>query len=182
MIRGAVDFGLSMRKSHYAAVVDYDKCNGCGICAQRCQFGALKFEVTTKKSNIDQFLCYGCGLCQTGCPKGAIKLVDRASLPTVAAAGFWGTGAAWDWGRKFPRITIDSTKCTVPFLCKKCLQVCPSTVFSVWRTMSREEKLREVDPRVDGNYTLTTARRDKCLGCMKCVDVCPTGAIKVETS
>ena len=83
-LRNAVDFGIGTLKSHYVAVVDYDKCNGCGICAQRCQWGALKFEVTSEKANIDQFKCYGCGLCETGCPRGAIKLVDRKSIPALA--------------------------------------------------------------------------------------------------
>jgi len=83
-LRNAVDFGVGTLKSHYVAVVDYDKCNGCGICVQRCQWGALKFEVTTQKANIDIFKCYGCGLCHTGCPRGAITLVERKSLPAVA--------------------------------------------------------------------------------------------------
>ena len=83
-LRTAVDFGLGTLKSHYVAEVDYETCNGCGICAQRCQFGALKFEVTSEKANIDQFKCYGCGLCETGCPRGAIKLVERKSLPALA--------------------------------------------------------------------------------------------------
>ena len=83
-LRMAVDFGVGLLKSHYVAEVDYDICNGCGICAQRCQWGALKFEVTTGKANIDQFKCYGCGICETGCPRGAIKLIDRKSLPALA--------------------------------------------------------------------------------------------------
>jgi NAD-dependent dihydropyrimidine dehydrogenase PreA subunit len=83
-IRRAVDFGFGMLKSHYVAAVDYDICNGCGICAQRCQFGALKFEVTTEKANIDQFKCYGYGVCETGCPRGAIKLLERKNLPALA--------------------------------------------------------------------------------------------------
>jgi len=83
-LRNAVDFGIGPMKGHYVAVVDYDKCNGCGICAQRCQWGALKFEVTNEKANVDIFKCFGCGLCQTGCPRGAISLVDRKSLPAVA--------------------------------------------------------------------------------------------------
>ena len=83
-LRNAVDFGIGMIKAHYVSQVDYDICNGCGICAQRCQWGALKFEVTTGKANIDVFKCYGCGLCETGCPRGAIKLVNRKSLPAVA--------------------------------------------------------------------------------------------------
>ena len=82
-IRNAVDFGLGLIRSHYVASVDYDLCNGCGICAQRCQFGAVKFEVTTGDANIDQFKCYGCGLCETGCPREAIKLVDKKNLPAL---------------------------------------------------------------------------------------------------
>ncbi len=84
MLRNAIDFGTGCLKSHYLAEVDYDICNSCGICAQRCQWGALKFEVTTGKANIDQFKCYGCGLCETGCPRGAIKLIDRKSMPALA--------------------------------------------------------------------------------------------------
>jgi len=83
-LRNAVDFGLGSLKSHYVAEVDYDKCNGCGVCAQRCQWGALKFEVTTEKANIDPFKCYGCGLCETGCPRKAIELKWRADVPAVA--------------------------------------------------------------------------------------------------
>jgi len=83
MIRAEVDFGYGLIKSHYVAKVDYEVCNGCGICAQRCHVGALKFEVTTRKANIDPLKCYGCGLCETGCPRGAINLVDRVSVPAL---------------------------------------------------------------------------------------------------
>jgi NAD-dependent dihydropyrimidine dehydrogenase PreA subunit len=83
-------------------------------------------------------------------------------------------------GRKFPKITIDQQKCTVPFMCKKCLQICPMLVFSVGRVMAKEQRLREMDPRIDGNYVLRAVRRDKCTVCNKCVEVCPVGAIKIE--
>jgi len=83
-LRNGVDFGVGVLKSHYLAQVDYEKCNGCGICAQRCQWGALKFETTQGKANIDQFKCFGCGLCHTACPREAISLVKRADVPAVA--------------------------------------------------------------------------------------------------
>jgi len=83
-LRNAVDLGIGTLKSHYVAQVDYDICNGCGICASRCQWGALKFEATTRKASIDQFKCYGCGLCETGCPRGAITLIERVNLPALA--------------------------------------------------------------------------------------------------
>jgi NAD-dependent dihydropyrimidine dehydrogenase PreA subunit len=83
-------------------------------------------------------------------------------------------------GRKFPKITVDLEKCTVPFLCKRCLQACPMGVFHVTRVMSKEERLKEMDPRIDGNYVLYATRRDKCTGCNICIDVCPVDAITVE--
>ncbi len=82
--------------------------------------------------------------------------------------------------RKFPKITIDREKCTVPFLCKKCLQVCPTTVFNVRGSPTRKERLKELDPRIDGNYILHAVRRDKCTICNTCIDICPLDAIKIE--
>ncbi len=84
------------------------------------------------------------------------------------------------WGRKYPKITIDHTKCTVPFLCKKCLQICPEAVLGTSRVISKEKKLEEMDPRIDGNYVLYASRRDKCTGCNLCIEVCPVNAIKIE--
>ncbi|HEY40639.1 MAG TPA: 4Fe-4S dicluster domain-containing protein [Dehalococcoidia bacterium] len=83
-------------------------------------------------------------------------------------------------GRKFPKITVDLEKCTVPFLCKRCLQECPMGVFHVTRVMAKEERLKEMDPRVDGNYVIFATRRDKCTGCNICIDVCPVDAITIE--
>ncbi len=83
-------------------------------------------------------------------------------------------------GRTFPKISIDQEKCTVPFLCKKCLQACPMAIFHVTRVMSKEKRLEEMDPRIDGNFALFAPRRDKCTVCNICIDVCPVDAITVE--
>ncbi len=83
-------------------------------------------------------------------------------------------------GRKFPEITIDPEKCTVPFMCKKCLQICPEAVFHVTRVMQHEKRLEEMDPRIDGYYVLHAMRRDRCTVCNRCIDVCPVDAIKIE--
>ena len=83
-------------------------------------------------------------------------------------------------GRKFPEITIDQSKCTVPFLCKKCLQICPEAIFRVERVLAKERRIEEMDPRIDGNYELKAPRRDKCTVCNKCIEVCPADAIKIE--
>ena len=83
-------------------------------------------------------------------------------------------------GRKFPTIKVDLEKCTVPFLCKKCLQICPTAVFSTSRVMSKEKRLEEMDPRIDGMYVLHAPRRDKCTVCNLCIDVCPVDAITID--
>jgi heterodisulfide reductase subunit A-like polyferredoxin len=72
-----------MLKGHHVAMVDFDVCNGCNICVQRCQFGALKMNVTLDKANIDQMRCFGCGLCETACPRGAISLVAKSEIPAL---------------------------------------------------------------------------------------------------
>ena len=83
-------------------------------------------------------------------------------------------------GKKFPKITIDQEKCTVPFLCKKCLQICPMAVFQVHHVLEKEKRLEEMDPRIEGNYVLFAPRRDKCTACNLCIEVCPVDAIKIE--
>lgn len=52
--------------------IDFSKCNGCGLCAEKCRFGAMKMVNRKPKSN--PFLCEGCGVCEIICPFGAIKL------------------------------------------------------------------------------------------------------------
>lgn len=78
---------------------------------------------------------------------------------------------------KLPKIEVDSSRCTVPFWCKKCLEACPHLIF--WVESLRDERLKETDPREPGLYRLFAVRRDKCTLCGKCVEVCPEGAITV---
>jgi ferredoxin len=84
-LRIRLDYGIKhvLLKSHYVAIPNYDLCNGCGTCVQRCQFGAIKMEVTTQKANIDVFKCFGCGVCETGCPTEAIMLERREQFPAL---------------------------------------------------------------------------------------------------
>ncbi|MEM4251187.1 MAG: 4Fe-4S binding protein [Candidatus Bathyarchaeia archaeon] len=60
------------------AVVDSDKCTGCGICKRCCFYFAI--EVKQAKAAVDLKRCDGCGLCQEVCPEDAIavkKLADH---------------------------------------------------------------------------------------------------------
>ena len=77
-----------------------------------------------------------------------------------------------------PLIKIDQQKCLTPFACKRCLQVCPTAVFSVHET--KMVRMEETDKHEPGTYRLRVAFRDKCSGCNQCVDVCPEDALTIE--
>ncbi len=53
-------------------VIDFKKCDGCGLCAENCRFNAISME--NKKPKLNSFLCEGCGACEVICPQKAIKL------------------------------------------------------------------------------------------------------------
>ncbi len=57
-----------------AAVVDPDRCRGCGDCEQVCEFGAIQLQGEGEKriAWIDPAICRGGGVCATRCPSGAI--------------------------------------------------------------------------------------------------------------
>jgi ferredoxin len=59
---------------NFYAALDYDLCNGCGICRGRCQLDAI--TVDDKKAIIDPDRCIGCGLCVTTCKKKALCLME----------------------------------------------------------------------------------------------------------
>ena len=51
---------------------DYKKCNGCGKCANFCQFNAIK--MISGKPYLNPFVCEGCGACKIICPQKAISM------------------------------------------------------------------------------------------------------------
>lgn len=53
------------------AVVNQDKCIGCGVCKDSCMYSALSFE--NKKAHISE-KCDGCGVCWSMCPSKAITM------------------------------------------------------------------------------------------------------------
>ena len=61
-------------KSRYSSVVDPELCDGCGLCVDRCNFGAIK--MVNSKLVIDEEKCFGCGLCVSKCPTNAIRLIQ----------------------------------------------------------------------------------------------------------
>lgn len=70
-------FGLfpETLSADYTSVTDMSKCTGCGVCVDRCQFGAR--EMVDGELRFSDRFCFGCGLCVTKCPTGAIELVPH---------------------------------------------------------------------------------------------------------
>ncbi|MGL1861604.1 MAG: 4Fe-4S binding protein [Pseudodesulfovibrio sp.] len=65
--------GLNMLcSSGYMAEVDADKCVGCGVCAEKCQFRAIGFR--KDQAFIRPKRCMGCGVCIDSCAKDALSL------------------------------------------------------------------------------------------------------------
>lgn len=51
---------------------DESKCDGCGICARECRFGAI-VQFGRSKPSLNKGLCHGCGVCSLVCPRKAVS-------------------------------------------------------------------------------------------------------------
>ncbi len=56
------------------AVVDGERCVGCGTCVDHCRFGAI--SVVKGKAQVNAYACEGCGVCVALCPPSSVELVD----------------------------------------------------------------------------------------------------------
>lgn len=57
-----------------AAVVDKEKCDGCGACVEVCPVDAIKVESDT--AVVDEEECVDCGSCVGECPNEAISMSE----------------------------------------------------------------------------------------------------------
>jgi MinD superfamily P-loop ATPase len=54
------------------AIVDQERCNGCGVCEQVCRFDAI--QSTTNGYRVEPIACDGCAACVYQCPEEAIHM------------------------------------------------------------------------------------------------------------
>jgi len=61
-------------------VIDEEKCNGCGLCANACAEGAIKI-INGKAKLVSETYCDGLGACIGHCPQNAIKIKQLQAKP-----------------------------------------------------------------------------------------------------
>ena len=76
ILRGMAELGIAntIARSAFCNQVDEDKCTGCGLCVDECQFGAL---IVNDIAAVNQTRCTGCGVCVQACPDDALSLFRR---------------------------------------------------------------------------------------------------------
>ncbi len=68
--------------------IDESKCTGCGVCVDKCPYGAIKLE-KGKKATVITASCHGCGTCVAECPQHAITqmhFTDAQIMEQIHAA------------------------------------------------------------------------------------------------
>ena len=54
------------------AVIDPERCTGCGVCVDLCQWQAISADFA-----VDPIACEGCGVCYHLCPQGAVDFPEN---------------------------------------------------------------------------------------------------------
>ncbi|MDD2735089.1 MAG: 4Fe-4S binding protein [Desulfuromonadaceae bacterium] len=82
-------YHTGVAKTGFRAVIDRERCSGCGLCFRACNVKAIALPqgVTfSQKSDryavADEEICLGCGACVTACKLGALSMVPVANRET----------------------------------------------------------------------------------------------------
>ena len=126
-------------------------CLGYGDCVSVCTFGAIGIDSSTGLPVVNADKCTACGACVKACPKLIIEL--RKKWPKNRAV--YVSCVSKDKGAAVMKA------CKAGCIgCGKCEKVCAFGAITV------ENNLAYIDPQ-------------KCKLCRKCVNECPTGAIRL---
>jgi electron transport complex protein RnfB len=79
ILRGMAEGGMAsvIARSGFVCRVDATSCDGCGLCAERCPFGAITVEGAAR---VEEIRCAGCGVCAVACPNHALALTRRPEV------------------------------------------------------------------------------------------------------
>lgn len=82
----SVDNSISsvINATQYLAVIDADRCTGCGTCVDRCHTGAAYLHADGK-ARRNEASCIGCGVCAHFCPEDAISLLEGERIVKIPA-------------------------------------------------------------------------------------------------
>jgi heterodisulfide reductase subunit A-like polyferredoxin len=80
------DLGLAnvVARSAFVNQVDEERCVGCELCLDLCQFDALYLD---QVAHVDPARCVGCGVCVSSCPEEALGLARRPEEEIQAPPG-----------------------------------------------------------------------------------------------
>ncbi len=67
--------------SPFIARAEFENCEGCGVCVDRCQMQALTLE--DDHVVLDSNRCIGCGLCVSTCPTGTLTLERKPASKQI---------------------------------------------------------------------------------------------------
>ncbi|MDA8141017.1 MAG: 4Fe-4S binding protein [Desulfobacteraceae bacterium] len=69
--------------TNFLAVIDAERCTGCGTCVEKCHTGAAFLNDAGKAERIEA-QCIGCGVCAYFCPENAVSLVEGQRIVRIA--------------------------------------------------------------------------------------------------